>query len=76
MVGGEGLRIEGLVPIEYVGHGLGHVQADHDVDHGQVDYGLGHVQADPSQVEHGQVSLLCSIAHSADHLDQSLFTAA
>ena len=29
MVGGEGLRIEGLVPVEHVGHGLGHVQADH-----------------------------------------------
>ena len=52
--GGEGLRIEGLVPVEHVGH-----------DH-----------ADHSQVEYGQVSLLCSIAHSADHLDQSLFTAA
>ena len=57
-MGGEGLRIEGLVPVEYLGNGLGHDQAD------------------PSQVEHGQVSLLCSIAHSADHLDQSLFTAA
>ena len=39
--GGEGLRIEGLVPVEHVGHGLGHVQADHDVDHG-----LGHVETD------------------------------
>ena len=58
MVGGEGLRIEGLVPIEHVGHGLGRVQVD------------------PSQVEYSQVSLLWSIAHSADHLDQSLFTAA
>ena len=47
MVGGEGLRIEGLVPIEHVGHGLGHVQ-----------------------VEYGQDG------HSADQLDQSLFTAA
>ena len=56
--GGEGLRIEGLVPVEHVGHGLGHDQADH------------------SQVEFGRVSLLWSIAHSADHLDQSLFTAA
>ena len=65
-MGGGGLRIEGLVPVEHLVYGLGH-----DVDHG-----LGHVQADPSQVEHGQVSLLCSIAHSADHLDQSLFTAA
>ena len=55
-MGGEGLRIEGLVPDEHVGYGLGHDQAD--------------------QVEYGQVSLLCSIAHSADHLDQSLFTAA
>ena len=44
-MGGEGLRIEGLVPVEHVGHGLGHDKAD------------------PSQVEHGQVSLLCSIAH-------------
>ena len=55
--GGEGLRIEGLVPVEHVGHGLGHVQVD------------------PSQVEYGQVSLLCSIAHSAENLDKSLFTA-
>ena len=56
MVGGEGLRIEGLVPVEHVGHGLDHVQADH------------------SQVLNKAKS--ACYAHSADHLDQSLFTAA
>ena len=70
------MRIEGLVPVEHVGHVQADHNVDHDVDHGQVGHGLGHVQADPSQVEHGQVSLLWPIAQSADHLDRSLFTAA
>ena len=55
MVGGEGLRIEGLVPVEHVAMVLAMFKL--------------------TMVKLNMAKSAC-YAHSADHLDQSLFTAA